>query len=291
MSILAAANQNTVIGAALAYLSLGMSIVPVVGKKVPMASYGKYHTQRATVSDVHYWHKNSLLRGVGILGGAVSGNLCLVDLDGLDAVARFEFHLPELLDTFTVLSGSEEGKHLYLYADELPTSTKTAGYELRVHGLYVVAPPSKHPETGKLYRVSNPVEIKRVPNLNSVVDFIAGIVAERKKEPPKSTTDKPSIVVLNSTAYGKSALATAYRNVLTALDNNRNNTLYREALKLGSLVADGHISVSEVERELIQACRNNGLAKEDTERQCMRTIKSGLDNGMRNSRQQWRKSR
>lgn len=291
MSIVAASQQETVLGAALAYLELGISVVPAIGKKVPLKSWSQFQTKLAPFSYVHNWHRAGLLRNVALVGGAVSGGLCFVDLDGVEAVAKYEFLFPDLLDTYTVISGSGLGKHFYYYADNIPPSTRTKGYELRVDGLIVVAPPSIHPETFKPYRVSNPVEIKRVNNLQAVVDFIMGIIRERKKEQSKSTTGTPSIVVFNSTAYGLGALDKAYHNVLTAPINERNNTLYREALKLGSLVADNHISVGEVERDLMLACLHNGLIQEDTERQCMATIKSGLNTGMMSSRQQWRKTR
>jgi hypothetical protein len=236
---------------------------------------------------VHNWYRAGLLRNVGILGGQVSGNLCLLDLDGVEAVAKFEFCFPQLLDTFTVISGSGKGKHFYFYADTLPATTRTSGYELRSDGCYVIAPPSIHPETFKPYRVSNAVEIKRVPDLDLVVDFIKLIIMSKKKAQPKSTTNQPSIVFC-STAYGQGALSRAYQNVLTAPLKERNNTLYKEALKLGSLVTDGHISISEVERDLMLACLHNGLTQEDGERQCMRTIKSGLDTGQKNSRRTWK---
>lgn len=288
MSIVAASQQETVLAAALAYSELGISVLPVIGKKVPLKVWSEFQIKPAPFSYIHNWNRAGILRGVGILGGTVSGNLCLLDLDGVEAVAKFEFHFPDLLDTFTVISGSGKGKHFYFYADKLPATTRTAGYELRVDGCYVVAPPSIHPETFKPYRVSNPVEIKRVSDLQSVVDFIMEIIKSKKKQTPKSPTDTPSIVVFNSTAYGLGALSKAYHNVLAAPLHSRNDTLYREALKLGSLVADGHVSVGEVERDLMQACLHNGLVQEDGERQCMRTIKSGLDTGQCNSRQQWR---
>lgn len=287
MSMVAASQQETFLGAALAYLELGISVVPVIGKKVPLKSWSQFQTKRAPFSYVHNWHRAGILRNVGLVGGVVSENLCFVDLDGVEAVAKYEFLFPDLLDTYTVISGSQKGKHFYYYADKVPASTRTKGYELRVDGLMVVAPPSIHPETFKPYRVSNPVEIKRVPDLQSVVDFIMDIIRERKKEQSKSTTNQPSIVFC-STAYGLGALDKAYHNVLTAPLHDRNNTLYREAMKMGSLVTDNHISVGEVERDLMLACLHNGLVQEDTERQCMRTIKSGLDMGMKSSRKEWR---
>lgn len=285
MSIVAASHQNTVLEAGLAYLELGMSIVPVRGKVCPI-QWAKFQTERAPFSYVHNWHRNNLMTGVAIVGGKVSENLTFMDLDGLEAVAQFEFCFPHLLDTYTVVTGSGTGKHFYYYVDELPATTRTKGYELRSDGCYVVAPPSLHPVTGREY-IPNRTEIKRVPHLREIVQWITGMI--RTKQHHTVDSDKPSMKVENMTAYGFSALDSAVRNVRAAADRNRNNALYIESLKLGSLVKDGCLSTSDVESTMLGAAAAVGLVDDDGERQCLNTIRSGLRTGMNSSRKEWKK--
>ena len=285
MSIVAASHESSVLSAALAYLELGLSVVPVKGKVCPV-QWAKFQTQLAPFSYVHNWHRNGLMTGVAIVGGKVSGNLVFMDLDGLEAVAHYERCFPHLLDTYTVVTGSGNGKHFYYFVDKLPATTRTKGYELRSDGCYVVAPPSLHPVTGREY-IPNRTEIKRVDNLDEIVTWIMGMI--RAHQPARVESDKPSMMFENSTAYGQSALDSAVRNVAAAGTRNRNNALYIESLKLGSLVRDGCLTVSDVESALLRAAAAVGLVDEDGERQCLNTIRSGLRTGMKSSRREWKR--
>lgn len=294
MNIVAASQSETVLGAALAYLELGISVLPCIGKQPALKSWSQFQVKRAPFSYVHNWHRAGLLQNVGIIGGAVSGGLCLMDLDGEEAVERFELTFSDLLDTFTVQSGSGKGKHYYFYADKIPASTRTKGYELRVDGLYVIAPPSAHPETFKQYRVINPSDIKRVPDLKMVVDFITETI--RKKQRESAGIASRSMVVGGTPARGKYTL-TAHDELALEADRvshapigDGNNTLYRAALRLGSLVTDGELCINEIEIALMRASSTWQVEGNyiNFERQCMRTIKSGLNNGMRNSRKAYR---
>lgn len=285
MSILAASHQDTVLNAALAYLEAGISVIPVRGKQAAV-SWSRFQTERAPFSFAHNWNRAGLLSGVGVVCGAVSGNLVVMDLDGLEAVNTFEFCFPDLLDTHTVISGSGKGKHLYYFTDEPTQTTRTNGYELRSDGCYVVAPPSVHPTSGREY-LANWTDVKRVPNLNAVRQWITDMI--REKQPSKQPTIEPSMSIRDVSAYGRGALDAAARNLAAAADRNRNNTLYREALKLGSLVRDGVLTMNDVEIVLMRQCESIGLVDDDGERQCLATIKSGLRNGINSSRQDWKK--
>lgn len=299
MSMVAASQQETVLGAALAYLELGISIIPCVGKQphpeIKKTGWSHYQVQRPAFSYVHNWHRRGWLQNIGIIGGEVSGGLCLMDLDGEEAVERFELTFSNLLDTFTVRSGSGKGKHFYYHADKIPASTRTKGYELRVDGLYVIAPPSIHPDSGNPYTVINPVEIKRVPDLKAVVNFITETIKKKQRSMAATAmssmggggTMAPGTFTLTATEE----LALEVQRVAYAPAGNGNNTLYRSALVLGSLVTDNELSINEVEIALMRACAARSEMSVTVERECMRTIKSGLTNGMRNSRKAFREAK
>jgi len=292
MSIVAASHLENVLDCALSYLEMGISVIPCHGKQPALVngkplSWEKFQTQLATSSYIQNWYRAGLLKNIGLIGGAVSDNLVFVDLDGLEAVARFELTFPHLLDTFTVVSGSGLGKHLYFYCDNLPNTTRTKGFELRSSRTYVIAPPSIHPTSGKEY-VPNRTEIKRVDNLNEVVRWIIGMIREKHRS--EVETKQPSMRLGNTTAYGQSALGFAVRNVCAAAARTRNDALYIESLKLGSLVSDGCLTVHDVESALMRAAAAVGLVDDDGERQCLNTIRSGLRTGMNSSRKDWKKN-
>ena len=274
--------MTAVFDAALRYVQNGYSIVPCVGKKasVPWADFCE---GRATPAQVNRWHNAGLLENVAIIGGAVSGNLVIVDLDGDEAVGRFADAFPSLMDTYTVISGSGHGAHLYLRASILPKSKRTTGLEwgnveLRADGCYVVAPPSIHPNTNRPYIVSNRVPIKRVTSLVLLANWIDAQNAS-KRTLPTNSTERPAI---DSSKWALAALEAESAAVRTAPAGARNHTLNRAAYKLGQLVGAGRLSQSEVETALLAA--SDSLARDDGEITVVRTIRSGLNAGIANPR-------
>ena len=190
--IVLAAQQNTVLSAALAYAVLGLSVIPLDGKRPALKSWTKYQQQRADEKTIRSWSFGN----VGIVCGAVSGNLVVLDLDGAAGYAAFAATFPVLAQTYTVSSGGGVGRHVYFYADQLPPSVKAMNtpighLEVCGDGRQVVAPPSIHPITGLPYRVDQPLEILHVPNLDDLVAWVEAFKPRQEArtwQPPKIST-------------------------------------------------------------------------------------------------------
>lgn len=274
--------MTAVFEAALRYVQNGYSIVPCVGKKASVP-WTNLCQRTPTTAQVNRWHNAGLLENVAIIGGAVSGNLVIVDLDGDEAVGRFTDAFPSLMDTYTVISGSGHGAHLYLRASILPRSKRTTGLEwgnveLRADGCYVVAPPSIHPNTNRPYIVSNRVPIKRVTSLVLLANWIDAQNASKRTAPTHST-ERPAI---DSSKWALAALEAESAAVRTAPAGARNHTLNRAAYKLGQLVGAGRLNRGEVETVLLAAA--DSLSRDDGETTVVRTIRSGLNAGIANPR-------
>lgn len=273
MSILEAAQQKSVLSAALHYVEEGLSVLPVKGK-INAVKWAKFQVERPTPGLVHWWHEKDLLSGVGIICGRVSGNLVVIDLDGTQAVDTFELTFPHLLNTFAVLSGSGKGKHYYYFTDQYTPTTRTQGFEVRSDGCYVVAPPSIHVTSCLAYSVVSNQEVKRVPDLNEVHRWIVERIKTqaRRNHPPQTGR------IIKATAYAQSALNSECSNVRLAGEGNANNALYLAALKMGNLVKLQHIGRTEVEDALLAAAAS--LSARDGEIKSYRTILSGLNTGI-----------
>lgn len=271
MSIVVASHQDVLFRAALQYLEAGISVIPVRGKQASVA-WSKFQTERAPFSYLHNWNRAGLMPNIALVCGAVSGNLVVMDLDGLQAVSHFESCFPHLLDTFTVVSGSGNGKHYYYFTETPTPTTRTKGYELRSDGCYVVAPPSIHPVSGKQYQ-ANWTEVMRVHDLLEVEAWIKGMII--KQAPARVPSVLPAI--RKTGQYGSVALRNECENVRTAT-SDVNNALNRAAFKLGQLVGRGLLDYGECESALLGAAA--GLSKRDGERSTLATIKSGLNAGM-----------
>ena len=171
------AAQDNIIEAAKGYAAMGMSVIPLKGKRPVLTSWTQYQQNRAMPSEIEAWHKQGILQNIGIVCGSVSGNLVVLDLDGVEGYPAFAASFPQLAETYTVATGGGAGKHVYFRVDTMPPSVKAmntpiGNLELCGDGRQVVAPPSTHPTTDKLYRVEKACDILRVPDLDELVRWI-----------------------------------------------------------------------------------------------------------------------
>ncbi len=183
--------------AALAYHHAGLCVIPLNGKRPALGGWKPYQRERPAEADIRRWAAEGQLQNLGIVCGAVSGNLVVLDCDGPAAHAAFAALFPDLAQTLTIATGSGQGKHVYLYAEALPPTTRALDtpighLELRAEGAYVAAPPSIHPVTRRRYVVEKPLDIRRVPELAKLVDWIESFkVTERPApiwRPPRNAT-------------------------------------------------------------------------------------------------------
>lgn len=166
--------------AALAAHDAGLSVVRVRadGTKAPAGQWKQYQSSRAERAVVEEWFTPPALAGLGVICGAVSGDLEMIELEGRlmadDGSRRFatacrraglELLLRRLVNGFAVSSPSG-GLHLYYRVDGPAVgNTKLARnaahetlIETRGEGGFVVLPPSSgtvHP-SGKPWRVRAP---------------------------------------------------------------------------------------------------------------------------------------
>lgn len=171
------AAQSRIIEAAKGYAALGMSVIPLKGKRPALNSWTQYQKNRATSSEIETWHRQNILQNIGIVCGAVSGNLVVLDLDGAAGYPAFAASFPHLTETYTVATGGGVGKHVYFRVERMPLSVKAMGtpignLELCGDGRQVVTPPSVHPSTGRPYRVEQASDILQVPDLDELVGWI-----------------------------------------------------------------------------------------------------------------------
>lgn len=288
MSMYEASTRPTVRESAVSYFYEGLSVIPLSGKQC-LTKWGRYQDECAIPETINWWAKNNVLDNVGIVCGAVSKNLVVMDLDGQAAIETFERQFPYLLDTFTVLTGSGKGKHLYFRVDDLPPTNRITypnhqGIELRANGCYVVAPPSLHPDTHAAYRPLSNVSIRDLPHLNGVKEWLYAQLARKQK--PLETTGRRISREGNTSRWASAALDYECRDVRLAREHGRNDRLVIAAYNLGQIVGDGLLSQSIVENALLGAALHAGL----TEQESIATIASGLNKGISEPRSaQWQK--
>jgi hypothetical protein len=279
MSILTPLLSNSVHQTARELSLAGISVVPAIGKAAA-TTWKSFQRKPATLWDIDQWYQGRLLKNIAIVCGPVSRNLVIMDCDGLDAVQEFEAAFPHYLNTLQVLSGSGNGKHYYYFTDK-PMTIRSKGFELRGDGCYVIAPPSKHPISLSCYSVTHAVE----PMTADLEDLRVWIARKQRAfllstRPARADyAVKHSSNIRNPSAYAKTALRKECDLVRLATEGSRNRALNSAALRLGNLVKLGWLDYHTVESELLSAAAH--LSASDGEAATLKTIRSGLDAGIR----------
>ncbi|WP_194893290.1 bifunctional DNA primase/polymerase [Catenulispora pinisilvae] len=184
----------------------------------------------------------------------------------------------ELPRTLSVAS-ARGGRHLYFRQPEGTELRNTAGSETaglgplidtRGHGGFIVAPGSVF--EGGSYRVEDDAPVAPLPGW--IVDELGRRKAPAEPalapaRPRTPTTDR------RRSAYGNAALNRSVDTVATAPEGTRNDTLNREAFRMGRLVGGGVLQRNDVESELVTAARHAGLSPGEV----ANTVRSGLTAG------------
>ena len=160
------------------YVAGGLSIIPIAaGSKRPdtellprmyddskgrtVATWRPFQERLAFPKELDKWYsKNSA--GIGVVCGAVSGGLVVLDCDQAGAYEAWrtlagELVEPGILDSLPVVT-SGKGHHVYLRMPEpignikLATIGESIIIETRGEGGYIVAPPTIHPD-GRQYKL------------------------------------------------------------------------------------------------------------------------------------------
>lgn len=299
--------MSGLLAAAIKYAGAGISVIPCKGK-APSISWVSAQSRAASIGQIQSWDAAGLLTNIGVVCGQVSGGLVVIDCDGLEAVNLFKREFGYLADqTLAITTGSRKGAHYWFYSS-LPVPTARAvgipnvgNIELRSDKTYVIAPPSIHPDTKLPYIVRRSVKPARV-SLTLVSQWVESLKpgkmsGQAKNDPPPwdiepsggaghtltAGLNSGAAAVRDRFAYGRAALESEIAGLMSA-GTNQNDALYAAALKIGSHVRDGNITRHYAEAQLFQAARDMGYVARDGGLAALNTIKSGLDTGEGNSR-------
>ena len=176
-------DPGSTLEAALLYRRLGLSVLPVYQKpagnrKKPIGSWSQWMQQLPTEAEIRDWFSQYGAINLGIIGGAVSGNLACWDVDDPD-FSNWLKPKAASLHTWVVESGS--GKlHARFYTRDPLLTTVISGLpgagrlaDLKAEGSQAVAPPSLH-ESGQVYRTiaGRPDQIRMIEDLPAALEQI-----------------------------------------------------------------------------------------------------------------------
>lgn len=271
----------TILNAVREYHAAGFSIIPCLQDKKPAMAWKAYTKQRASLAQVEDWA--TTYHSIGVVGGAVSGDIVFIDLDGIPAVKHFAQAFPDLCNsTRSVLTGSQKGIHLYVRVDKLPRNVNVrvdgiGGFEIRATGQYVIAPPSPHP-SGNLYRVWRDYDIAHLPDIDDVVTWM---LSKRNPKPTPPSTRQPVEADRRKRAYLEKVVSGEIGRVECASPGNRNNSLFYATLRLANYCGGGELSWQDMKSRLYRAALLIGMPENEAKRTIASAYRIGFCNPKR----------
>jgi Bifunctional DNA primase/polymerase, N-terminal len=292
-------------GAALAYAARGVPVLPLRGKLpvIPAAHrpgdplYGQckgdcgkpghgVHDATTNPDQLREWWERWPHANLGLRTGVVFD---VVDIDGQTGHHSLERFLAEHgggpIGGPRVRTGSG-GWHLYVQPSGLCDRIGVLeSVDYRAADRYVVAPPSRHPATGRPYRwvAGRDLHTPLGELPDALRERLAPRPAERPREPVRMRPAEPG------DPYGRAVLTAETTRIANARGpgqgrgGERNQVLWEAARNLYNLVAGGVLDESTVQAELERAAGACGLLR-DEPRQTQRTLASAREVGMAHPR-------
>lgn len=140
------------------YLKLQLSVIPTKEDKSPAIAWTPYQSQRIEEKEVESVFTGASIKGLGIVCGAVSGNLEVIDVDcKYDSTgslweelgSTIKGNLPDLYQRLVIAQTKNKGYHIYYRCSSIQRNLKLASnqkkevlVETRGEGGYIIAPPT-----------------------------------------------------------------------------------------------------------------------------------------------------
>jgi P4 family phage/plasmid primase-like protien len=276
------------------YWSLGFNILPVSGKQPVEKGWKQWQgvRQQAAHMERLNWQKAT---GIAAVCGAVSGGLVCFDLDKQED----DTLLMELLDylglftdySWAVRTGSQQGYHVWVRSQDVDLggvghkqlpAYSGGSLDLRYDDHYALLPPSNH-DSGHRYEFINtpPSAAPALIAANHLLSVFQKLTVSEPQPVAQHQIEihpvQPKTEGWNDdfeAVYVASALKSAFEYVVAQSEGNRNEALYRQTLKMGSLIGRGGLTQFEVEATMLSAALQNGSPEDESQR----TIASALKN-------------
>lgn len=269
-------SENPTAQAALEYADKKLRVLPLDGK-IPFTVHGS-HDATTIPLVIERWWESYPFANVGIATGPESG-LWVLDADGETGIAslkalRFDGKPLWPFATPWVKTGGG-GIHVYFAWDDRVAQRARflPGLDTRARGGYVVAPPSRHPDTKKPYEW-----LRREDVLAKAPEELIALVA--KKKAPTNSVATRSLRMEGITPYGKTALDRSYEELSGVTKGSRDDKRNVVSYSLGRLVAAGHVTREDALEALVAACERNGLIEDEGEPEIRRRTERAIDDGI-----------
>ena len=272
------------LSAALALGSSGVRIFPAGPDKRPL--FKQWQENSAAERDVisEWWRRMPWALPAIPCG---PNGLLVIDLDrhssgcdGVNAFKDFVGRHSALPQGVPMVKTPNGGLHLYFQqpvGEPLGNGRGSlpAGCDVRGAGGFVMAPGAVLPDGRGWIQVATQPPITRPAQL--------GWIEKTLRRPPELRRESYSSENTSEErgrAYAERALHELEAELAVAREGERNHRLYQAAFRLGTMAARGWLMEAEITEVLLHACESNQYLREHGHRATVKTIESGLHDGI-----------
>jgi putative DNA primase/helicase len=151
------------------YDTCGFSIIPLGAnpkyeqsldklKKPSIDTWEQYHKKRATREQIQQWIDEKLFTNIGVICGAVSGNLVILDIDDESIPELLQIKWDKIYETKAWGARTGKGYQIWMKHNTNPGGIKKPlryKIEYRANRGYCAVPPSTHPNGNKYYFIDH----------------------------------------------------------------------------------------------------------------------------------------
>lgn len=201
-----------------------------------------------------------------------------VDLDdciGADGqVAKWALYIVSALNSYTEISPSGEGLHIFLYGQIEKALGPTLETSVEIYGW------------GRYFTMTGNHLPESPLTMSSTSQRQLDILWQQEHDRRQSKSKPENNATLDTTGLA-AYITKSYHDEITCLTlatpGHRNDTLNRVAFNLGQFVEAGHLPQTDVEAALLSLAVQLGLS----DREASATIASGIKGAFRNPRSSW----
>ena len=150
------------------------------------------------------------------------------------------------------------------------------GIDVRGAGGFVVGPGARLPDGRGWTAMAGRSPIHDAPPMP---EWLVAILRPAQRKESRETSN-PDTNDDRGRAYAMAALEGVEAELVAAPTGERNERLFKTAFRLATMAARGWLMESEIVETLVRACEGNQYLREHGQRATMKTIESGLRDGL-----------
>jgi len=271
----------------------GFDVFPCIPDTKAPYIKGGFKSATTDIGQIMQWWNQWPNAMIGLTTGKPNGIWALdVDMkkgaNGYESLEQLQRQYGPLPLTWTQRTPSGGCHAIFIYPDNLKPGTKIIsnagvvgpGLDVRGDGGYIIVTPSTRPDGMSYQTIYGPEYLTYAPDW--LLD-LASKPAAVKNEAPQSTTNgglPAKSINASEKRYIEKILHDELEKVKFSVEGQRNNTLYRSALTLYQLVADGYLDDVVIREVLSKTAveREGGLPFDEVERTITSARQAGLAN-------------